>query len=316
MSFWGDKRVLVTGGAGFIGSHVVEALRDEGCQEIFVPRSRDYDLTKEENCIRLLEETKPNMVFHLAGLIGGIAANTARPADFFYQNLTMGTFMLHHSWRCGIQKLIAAGAGCGYPEHAPVPLKEGTFWDGYPERSHAAYALAKRLLHTQSVAYYQQHGFVSINGLIGNAYGPSDNFNLEDGHVAAALVRKFVEAAEKKATEVEIWGTGRATRDFIYAGDVAKGLLLCAEQYEGPHLVNISSGVETKISELVQDLAEITGFQGNLSWNTNRPDGQLRRWMDTAKATKDLGFQPQWGLREGLESTVRWYMENGSKSKI
>jgi GDP-L-fucose synthase len=308
--------VVVTGGAGFIGSHVVRVLEEAGCREVFTVRSKEYDLTREENVIRLLEETHPEIVFHLAGLVGGIGANKARPAEFFYQNLTMGTFMLHHSWRYGVGKFVAAGAGCGYPEHAPMPIKEESFWDGLPQAESAPYSLAKRLLHIQALAYYRQYGFGSVIGVPGNVYGPNDNFDLENSHVVPALIRKFVEAAERNEDTVVVWGTGRPTRDFVYVGDVTRGLLRAAETCEKPELVNISSGVETSIRELVELLVELTGFRGQVQWDSSRPDGQLRRYFAVTKAERDLGFQAQVSLREGLERTIAWYAENRQRESI
>jgi len=316
MTFWSDKRTLVTGGTGFLGSHLVEALREEGCLEIIAVGSRDYDLTKEENAVRLLQDTRPHIVIHLAGLVGGILANKERPAEFFYHNLTMGTFMLHHSWRCGVQKFVAAGAGCGYPERAPMPLKESDFWSGFPQQESAPYSLAKRLLSVQSMAYYRQYGFVSIITIPGNIYGPHDNFDLEASHVVPALVRKFVDAAERGDEQVDVWGTGRPTRDFVYAGDVAGGMLRAAELYNRPELVNLSSGVETTIRELVDTLVELTEFRGRLVWDTSRPDGQLRRCFDVSKAEQELGFEPQVDLREGLRRTVVWYKENKAVARL
>ena len=315
-SYWHNKRVAVTGGAGFIGSHVVQSLMDAGCSEIIIVRSRDYDLTKEENCIRMLKEVHPSVVIHLAGLVGGIGANQAWPADFFYQNLTMGTFLLDQSWKLGIEKFIGAGAGCGYPEHAPMPLKETSFWEGLPQEESAPYSLAKRLLHIQSIAYYQQHGFVSILGIPGNVYGPFDSFDLEAGHVVPALIRKFTEAVERKDPEVVVWGTGKPTRDFVYAGDVATGLLLAGEQYNQPELVNISSGVETSIKELVETVAELTGFEGKIIWDSNRPDGQLRRCFDISKAQQDLGFKAKTDLKDGLSRTIAWFKEHRSEARL
>lgn len=316
VSFWQNKRVVVTGGAGFIGSHVVEALQAENCPEITVVRSRDYDLTREENIIRLLEDTRPDILIHLAGLVGGILANKERPADFFYQNLTMGTFLLHHACRCGVQKLVAAGAGCGYPEHAPMPLREPSFWEGFPQEESAPYSLAKRLLHIQSLAYYKQYGFSSIIVIPGNVYGSYDNFDLRASHVIPALVRKFVDAVEQGDDRVVVWGSGRPTRDFVYGGDVARGMLLAAEKYDGSELVNISSGVETSIREVVDGLVGLTGFTGRVVWDPSQPDGQLRRCFDVTKAKADLGFETQVSLREGLQRTIVWYKENKALARL
>jgi GDP-L-fucose synthase len=316
MSYWVDKRVAVTGGAGFIGSHLVEALRRAQAKEIVVVRSSDHDLTKEEQVVGLLQKTRPDIVIHLAGLVGGIGANKARPAEFFYRNLTMGTFMLHHSWRCGVRRFIAAGAGCGYPEHAPMPLKEESFWDGLPQKESAPYSLAKRLLHIQSIAYYQQYGFVSVVVIPGNVYGPYDNFDLQASHVVPALVRKFVEATEEGAREVTVWGTGRPSRDFVYAGDVADGILLAAECYDHPELVNLSSGVETSVQELVETIRRLTGYPGRAVWDTTRPDGQLRRYFDISKASHDLGFEPRTNLEKGLAQTIAWYKTNRNVARV
>jgi GDP-L-fucose synthase len=316
MTFWSDKRTLVTGGTGFLGSHLVEALREEGCLEIIAVGSRDYDLTKEENAVRLLQDTRPHIVIHLAGLVGGILANKERPAEFFYRNLTMGTFMLHHAWRCGVQKFAAAGAGCGYPERAPMPLRESDFWSGFPQEESAPYSLAKRLLHIQSIAYFRQHGFPSVITIPGNIYGPYDNFDLEASHVVPALVRKFVDAVERGEEKVVVWGTGRPTRDFVYAGDVAHGMLRAAQLYDRPELVNLSSGVETSIRELVTTLVEVTDFAGDVVWDTSRPDGQPRRCFDVTKAKRELGFVPQVGLREGLRLTVSWYKKNRATARL
>jgi GDP-L-fucose synthase len=309
MGFWSDKRTVVTGGTGFVGTHLVEALKEQGCREIIAVGSRDYDLSKEENAIRLLEETRPDIVIHLAGLVGGIAASKERPAEVFYQNLTMGTFMLHHSQRLGVKKLIAAGAG-HYPLNTPIPSKEETFWDGLPRPESASYHLAKGLLHIQSNAYFDQYGFVSIIGILANVYGPHRTFNLRFSPVVPALVRKFVDAAEEGSDTVTVWGTGQVTKDFSHVSDAARGLLLAAERYERPQLVNISSGTETSIRELVNILTELTGFKGRVVWDTSQPEGASRHCLDTTKARTELGFQAQISLREGLERTIAWVKEN------
>ena len=333
MSYWNDKRVVVTGGGGFLGSHVLEKLRDAGCQNVFVVRSKQYDLTKEAGAERLFadlaagsvqtaagqpwpakldgREAPVDVVLHLAGLVGGIGSNKARPADFFYHNIMMGVLTMHHAWKVGAQKFVAAGAGCGYPEGAPLPLKETDFWNGFPQEESAPYSLAKRMLHVQSLAYWRQYRFPAIVTIPGNIYGPYDQFDLEHSHVVPGLVRKFVEATAEGAgpeeRKVEVWGTGKPTRDFVYAGDVAEGILKAAETYDEPALVNLSSGAESSIREVVDALARVTGFDGELTWDTSRPDGQARRMFDVSKAQADMGFACNTSLEEGLRLTVDWY---------
>jgi GDP-L-fucose synthase len=286
-----------------------------------VVRTRDYDLTQEERVKRLFSDHPAHIVFHLAGLVGGIGANKARPADFFYQNMMMGVLTLHYAWKSGAQKFICAGAGCGYPEHAPLPLKENSLWDGFPQQESAPYSLAKRMLHIQSLAYWAQYRFPAVVAIPGNIYGPHDNFDLEEAHVIPALVRKFVEAVDTPPTlgnggrRVTVWGTGRPTRDFVYAGDVAEGILRAAELYEQPELVNLSSGMEASIREVVETLADITGFQGDVVWDSGRPDGQSRRLFDISKAERDLNFRARTSLREGLELTVDWYRTHRGEAR-
>ena len=313
MSHWAKKRVLVTGGAGFIGRNLVEALRAAGCRNLTVARSADYDLTRENEVVRLLEDSRPEVVFHLAGYVGGILANKERPADFFYRNLMMGTLLIHHASRLRVEKLVAAGAGCGYPEHAPVPLREESFWDGYPQKESAAYSLAKRMLIVQAEAYYRQYGFVSVVGVPGNVYGPHDNFDLYQAHVIPALVRKFVEAVEDGAGELVVWGSGRPARDFVYVGDVARGLLLAGELCSEPRLVNLSSGVDTSVREVADALTALTGFRGRVVWDSSKPDGQLRRVFDISRARRELGYESQVDLKEGLRRTVEWYRAHRSQ---
>lgn len=328
MSYWSDKRVVVTGGGGFLGTHVVERLREAGCRQVFVVRSREYDLTREDACARLFADLRAgaagwpggkraaDVVIHLAGLVGGIQANKDRPADFFYANLMMGVLTMHHAWREGVQKFVAAAAGCGYPQHAPMPLKETSFWDGFPQQESAPYSLAKRMLHVQSIAYWQQHRFPAVVVLPGNIYGPHDNFDLENAHVVPALVRKFVEAtASRPHKDVVVWGTGRASRDFVYAGDVAEGILRAGEVYEQPELVNLSMGRNTSVKDVVEMLAEITDFDGEIVWDTTRPEGQPDRCMDASKARQELGFRAATDLREGLALTARWYRENQTRAR-
>jgi GDP-L-fucose synthase len=328
MSYWSDKRVVVTGGGGFLGTHVVEALRAAGCRHVFVVRSRDHDLTREDSSARLFADLaagaagwpggKPaaDVVIHLAGLVGGIQANKDRPADFFYANLMMGVLTMHNSWKAGARKFIAAAAGCGYPENAPQPLSEQSFWDGFPQQESAPYSLAKRMLHVQSIAYWRQHRFPAIVVLPGNIYGPHDNFDLENAHVIPALVRKFVEATERQPHgDVVVWGSGRASRDFVYAGDVASGILRAGEVCSEPQLLNLSMGRQTSVKDVVSLLGEITEFKGNVVWDPARPEGQTNRCMDVGKARRELGFECATDLRAGLALTVRWYRENRDRAR-
>jgi GDP-L-fucose synthase len=310
---WTNQRVLVTGGAGFLGSHMLEKLQARGCNDVYIVRSRDYDLTQEDQVRCLFTEHAADIVIHLAGLVGGIYPNQTWPAQYFFQNLMMGALTLHYAWQSGAKMFVCAGAGCGYPEKAPLPLKEESFWEGFPQQPSYAYSLAKRTLHVQSMAYWQQYKFPAIVSIPGNIYGPYDNFDLDNGHVIPALVRKFVEATttdDGKNKTVEIWGSGKPTRDFVYAGDVAEGMLQAADAYDSAQLVNLSSGREHSIREVVDALTEITGFQGEVLWNTSKPEGQLRRKFDIGKAEREFGYVARTGLREGLDTTVAWYRAN------
>ncbi len=326
MNYWADKRVVLTGGAGFLGSHVLEKLKTAGCEHIFVVKSEDYDLTKEQAVAKLFSDLKSgingwpakvagqesavDIVVHLAGLVGGIGANRARPADFFYKNLMMNVLTLDQARQAGVSKVVAAGAGCGYPENAPMPQKESSFWDGFPQVDSAPYSLAKRMLHVQSMAYWGQYKFPIIVTIPGNIYGPYDNFDLENAHVIPALVRKFVEATEDKHDEIVVWGSGKPTRDFVYAGDVAEGILKAVEVYNQPELVNLSSGQDHSIREVVETLTTLTGFEGKIVWDTARPEGQARRVFDVTKARTELAFEAQTDLDNGLKRTVNWYKAN------
>lgn len=315
MSYWKDKKVLVTGGGGFLGSHVVEQLKQLGCQDLFVPRRRDYDLATEADSIRLFEEHPSQIVFHLAGYVGGIQANDDYPADFFYQNLMMGAHVLHYAWKSGAEKVVAAGAGCGYPEQAPLPIKESDYWNGYPQDVSAPYSLAKRMLHVQSMAYWRQHKFPILVAIPGNIYGPHDNFDLEAAHVIPALVRKFVEAVDDGKPTVEVWGTGAATRDFCYGGDVAHGMILMGEKCDEPVLLNMSCGKESSVREAVDALVDVTGFTGEIAWDTSRPEGQSRREFDMSKTRATLGFVCDTSLRDGIRKTVDWYRANRKSAR-
>jgi GDP-L-fucose synthase len=305
-----NKRVMVTGGGGFLGSHVVEHLRRAGCAEVFPVRSRDFNLVTEQDAIRLFDEHPADVVFHLAGYVGGIGANKAYPGDFFYRNLMMGAHVLHYAYKTGAEKVIAAGAGCGYPEAAPLPIKEADYWNGYPQDDSAPYSLAKRMLHVQSLAYWRQYRFPILVAIPGNIYGPHDNFDLAAAHVIPALVRKFVEAADDGQTFVEVWGTGRATRDFVYAGDVAAGMIRMAETIDEPVLLNMACGRDHSIKEVVDALTHITGFAGEIKWLTDKPEGQDRRVLDMSTTADRLGFRCETSLADGLRLTVDWYRKN------
>jgi GDP-L-fucose synthase len=310
-----DKRILVTGSGGFLGSHLVEKLKAKGCKDLHLPRSSQTDLTKEDQVKHLFETVRPQVVFHLAGLVGGIGANKAYPARFFYNNLMMGVLTLHYAQKYGAELAVSAGAGCGYPEHAPLPLKESDFWNGLPQKESAPYSLAKRMLMVQSWAYWAEHHFNSVVTVPGNIYGPFDNFDLEGAHVVPALVRKFVEAVDAGVQSVEVWGSGKPTRDFVYAGDVAEGMILAAEKCSEPTVINLSSGVETSVSDLVAALVEATGYKGALNWNTSRPDGQSRRVFDTTRAKTELGWTPATSLLAGVAKTVDWYRANRKNAR-
>ena len=312
MSFWSNTRVTVTGGTGFIATHVVEALRQRGA-EVFPVAHREFDLTREPDVERLFAQHPADIVVHLAGLIGGILAIKERPAEFIHANLLMNAHVLHHAWKNNVRKVVSIGAGCGYPTDAPTPLREDSLWDGSPQVETAPYALAKRLLSVQSDAYAQQYGFVGITVIPGNVYGPFDNFNLHSTNVVPALIRKFVEATERGAPSVEVWGSGRAARDFVYVADLADGMLAATERLDASTLINISSGEETPIRRVVEILTQVTGFRGEVAWNTPRPDGQLHRRLDTARAEQLLGWKAGTSLEEGLRITVEWYRANQDK---
>jgi GDP-L-fucose synthase len=312
--FWSDKQAIVTGGAGFLGQHVVATLQSEGCGNIFVPHHRDYDLTAEEAVERMFRDAAQSrtegeqpVVLHLAGMNGGIGANKARPAEFFYQNIMMNVLTIHYAWKTGARKVVAAGAGSGYPLSAPQPLKEESLWAGYPQAETAPYALAKRMLDVQGSAYWNQYGLPVVTALLGNVYGPHDNFDPNTAPVISALVSKFVDAAERELPHVSPWGTGKSTRDFVYAGDVAEGLLLAAEKYQQAEVVNLSAGADTSIRQVVELIVALTNYTGDVTWDTTRPDGQTARRLDTSKAQRDLGWQARTNLGSGLKLTVDWY---------
>jgi GDP-L-fucose synthase len=313
--FWQDKSVCVTGGAGFLGSFVLEKLEERGAKEVFVPHIEDYDLTQVEDINRVLDKAKPDVIIHLAALAGGIGANRERPAEFFYQNLMMGVPLMHRAWEIGVKKFVAIGTICAYPNLTPIPFKEENLWDGYPEVTNAPYGLAKKMLLVQAQAYREQYDFNAVYLLPVNLYGPRDNFNLETSHVIPALIRKCIEAKERGDKEIVVWGTGSPTREFLYAGDAAEGILLAAERYNDSEPVNLGSGMEISIKDLVEMIVRLTEFKGKIVWDERKPDGQPRRALDTQRAYEFFGFRAQMPFEEGLRRTIEWYRENQEKIK-
>lgn len=308
--FWTNRRVCVTGGAGFLGSFVQETLRERGATEIFIPQIEDYDLTKIEDIRRMLADSKPDLIIHLAALAGGIGANRARPAEFFYKNLMMGVPLMHEAWKSGVDKFVVIGTICAYPKFTPVPFKEENLWDGYPEETNAPYGLAKKMLLVQSQAYREQYGYNSIYLLPVNLYGPRDNFNLETSHVIPALVRKMIEAQQRGDEQVTLWGDGSPTREFFYAGDAARGIVLAAERYNSSEPVNLGAGMEISIKDLAELISKLTGFEGEIVWDTSKPNGQPRRGLDVSLAKDYFGFEAQMSFEEGLRRTIEWFKEN------
>jgi GDP-L-fucose synthase len=306
-NFWQDKRVCVTGGAGFLGSFLLKKLAERGAQDVFVPRIEDYDLTKLEDQERMLDDAKPDLVIHLAALAGGIGANRARPAEFFYKNLMMGVPLLHKSWEKGVSKFVAIGTICAYPKFTPIPFREENLWEGYPEETNAPYGLAKKMLLVQSQAYRDQYGYNSIYLLPVNLYGPGDNFNLETSHVIPALIRKCVEAQQRGDEQIVVWGTGFPTREFLYVGDAAEGIVLAAENYNGNEPVNLGSGMEISIKDLVELIVKLTGFEGKVIWDKTKPDGQPRRALDVKRAKEYFGFEAKTPFEEGLRNTIEYF---------
>ena len=313
MSFWKDKNVVVTGGAGFLGSYVVEKIKKRGCKDIFVPRSCDFDLREKEAIVRLYKETQPNIVIHLAAVVGGIGANRENPGKFFYDNLIMGLQLIEQARLFKVDKFVAVGTVCAYPKYTPVPFKEEDLWNGYPEETNAPYGLAKKMLLVQSQAYRQQYGFNSIYLLPVNLYGPRDNFDPKSSHVIPALIKKCIDAIENNENQIVVWGTGKASREFLYVEDAAEAIILATEKYDKSEPVNIGSGMEITIKELVELIAQLAGFKGEIVWDTTKPDGQPRRCLDTSKAEKEFGFKAKMGFEEGLKRTIKWYRQEGCK---
>jgi GDP-L-fucose synthase len=310
LGFWNSQRVLVTGGHGFLGRRVVERLRALGCAQVVAPRSAEYDLRRPEQIERVYENAGPSLVLHLAAVVGGIGANRERPAEFFYDNLLMGVQLLDRAWRAGIPKFVAVGTVCAYPKFAPVPFSEDDLWNGYPEETNAPYGLAKKMLLVQSQAYRDQYGYNSIFLLPVNLYGPGDNFDPRSSHVIPALIRKCVEAVEKGDSSIEVWGDGTPTREFLYVDDAVEGILLAAEKYDSSDPVNLGSGVEISIADLVQTVAAASGFTGRIVFDASKPNGQPRRQLDTRRAQERFGFRARTSFDEGLKQTVAWYLKS------
>jgi GDP-L-fucose synthase len=312
---WNKQRVVVTGGAGFLGSHLVERLHQRACRKIIVPRSKGYDLRDSGAIVRLLDEAKPDVVFHLAAVVGGIGANRANPGRFFYDNAIMGIQLMEYARQAGVKKFIAVGTICSYPKFTPVPFREDALWDGYPEETNAPYGLAKKMLLVQAQAYRAQYGFNAIYPMLVNLYGPRDNFDLDSSHVIPALIRKCVEARDRGEHAITLWGDGSPTREFLYVEDAAEALVLAAERYDGDAPINIGSGEEISIAELAHLIAAEVGFQGEIAWDTTKPNGQPRRCLDVRRAQTLFGFKPAVGLREGIARTLAWFTRDTRASR-
>jgi len=305
-----NKRIMVTGGAGFLGTYVVQKLKERGCKDIFIPKTEDYDLVQMEAIKRVYQDAKPNIVIHLAAKVGGIGANRENPGKFFYDNLMMGVQMMEVGRQTGIEKFVALGTICCYPKFTPVSFREENLWDGYPEETNAPYGLAKKMLLVQSQAYRQQYGFNSIFLLPVNLYGPGDHFDLRFAHVIPALIKKCIDAVRKRKKEIIAWGTGKATREFLYVEDAAEAIILATEKYNKSEPVNIGAGFEISIKDLVKLIVKLTGFKGKTIWDKTKPDGQPRRCLDTTRAEKEFSFKAKTQFEKGLKKTIEWYKTN------
>lgn len=315
LNFWEQKRVLVTGGAGFLGRHVVSRLRELNCEHIFVPRSNEFDLRSEKDVSRLYEKIQPHLIIHLAAVVGGIGANRKHPGRFFYENAMMGLLLVEQARHIGVEKFVCIGTVCSYPKFTPVPFREDDIWNGYPEETNAPYGLAKKMLLVQLQSYRQEYRFPGIYLIPVNLYGPGDNFDLETSHVIPALIRKCVTAKDEGLKKISVWGTGKASREFLYVEDAARGIVMAAEQYGGCDPVNLGSGQEITVSSLVSEICNMTKFNGDIEWDASRPDGQPRRCLDTSRAEREFGFRAQVNLREGLRKTIEWYQTHRHHSQ-
>jgi GDP-L-fucose synthase len=310
-NYWQDRRICVTGGAGFLGSFLVEKLAQHGAKDVFVPTIEKYNLVQREDILRMLQDARPDVIIHLAALTGGIGANRLRPGEFFYINLMMGVQLIHEAWKAGVEKFVAVGTICAYPKFTQLPFKEENLWNGYPEETNAPYGLAKKMLLVQAQAYRQQYGFNTIYPLPVNLYGPRDKFDLESSHVIPALSRKCLEAKERGEKQVVLWGDGSPTREFLYVEDAAEGLLLATEHYNGSEPFNLGSGQEISIKSLAETIASLVEFDGQIVWDTTKPNGQPRRALDTSRAEQYFGFRARMPLEEGLRRTIDWYLKYG-----
>jgi len=313
---WKQTAFLVTGGSGFLGSYVVDVLRARGAQNVAIPGSSDFDLTDMNDVRSMLEDTRPEVVIHLAARAGGIGANRQKPAEFFYANLMMGVQVMHESWKAGVKKFVAIGTVCSYPKFASVPFREDEIWSGYPEETNAPYGLAKKMMIVQAQAYRQQYGFNAINLLPVNLYGPRDHFDLETSHVIPALIRKCIQAKQVGASEIVLWGDGSPTREFLFAEDAAEGIVLATEKYEEDQPVNLGSGQEISIRDLVVTIAGMVGFSGSIVWDASKPNGQPRRSLDITRAREKFGFQAATSLSQGLRLTIDWYLRESAAGKV
>jgi GDP-L-fucose synthase len=305
---WPETRVVVTGGAGFLGSVVARRLLDRGCRDIFVPRAKEYDLRDRDAIVRLFKESRPQVIIHLAAVVGGIGANRANPGRFFYDNAIMGIELMEYARQFGVDKFVVAGTICSYPKLTRIPFNEAELWNGYPEETNAPYGLAKKMLLVQAQAYRAQYGFNAIYPMLVNLYGPNDNFDLETSHVIPAIIRKCVEAKDMGAREVVLWGDGSPTREFLFVDDAAEGVLLATERYDDSEPVNIGSGEEIAIRDLARIVATEVGFQGEIVWDPSKPNGQPRRCLDVERARRLFGFRAAHSFRDGLARTVAWFL--------